>query len=263
MNSITSAATISKIRETCARWGIPETLVSDNGTQLTSEEFSVFLKRNGIRHVTGPPYKPETNGAAENAVRSFKKGFKAALLDQRNRHVSTDTLVSRYLFWYRNSTHCQTNEAPAKLMLGRHLHTTLNLMRADTNRDTERQFNHKGRDSPTFEKGSIVWIRDYRKPNTKTWQEAKVIDILGPRNYTCELPDGQKWRRHVDQMRKRIEAPSTEDSKSETVQPANTNQEVPQRKMPGEPIMPSATPPPPEQTPSLEPQPNPIPEIRN
>ncbi|KAJ3653202.1 hypothetical protein Zmor_012466 [Zophobas morio] len=134
-------------------------------------------------------------------------------------------------------------------------------MRPDTNRDTERQCNHKGRDSPTFEKGSIVWIRDYRKPNTKTWQEAKVIDILGPRNYTCELPDGQKWRRHVDQMRKRIEAPSTEDSKSETVQPANTNQEVPQRKMPGEPTMPSATPPPPEQTPSLEPQPNPIPVI--
>ncbi|XP_063933135.1 uncharacterized protein K02A2.6-like isoform X2 [Zophobas morio] len=261
MNSITSAATISKIRETCARWGIPETLVSDNGTQLTSEEFSIFLKRNGIRHVTGPPYKPETNGAAENAVKSFKKGFKAALLDQRNRHVSTDTLVSRYLFWYRNSTHCQTNETPAKLMLGRHLHTTLNLMRPDTNRDTERQFNHKGRDSPTFEKGSIVWIRDYRKPNTKTWQEAKVIDILGPRNYTCELPDGQKWRRHVDQMRKRIEAPSTEDSKSETVQSANTNQEVPQRKMPGEPTMPSATPPLPEQTPSLEPQPNPIPVI--
>ncbi|XP_063924618.1 uncharacterized protein LOC135138566 [Zophobas morio] len=219
MNSITSAATISKIRETCARWGIPETLVSDNGAQLTSEEFSVFLKRNGIRHVTGRPYKPETNGPAENAVRS------------------------------------------SKLRLGRHLHTTLNLMRPGTNRDTGRQFNHKGRDSPTFEKGSIVWIRDYRKPNTKTWQEAKVIDILGPRNYTCELPDGQKWKRHVDQIRKRIEVPSTEDSKSETVQPANTNKAVPQRKMPGEPTMPSATPPLLEQTPSLEPQLNPIPVI--
>ncbi|KAJ3654625.1 hypothetical protein Zmor_013800 [Zophobas morio] len=134
--------------------------------QCTVHIRGVFLKRNGIRHV--------------------------AAVQTRD---TTDTLVSRYLFWYRNSTHCQTNETPAKLMLGRHLHTTLNLIRPDTNRDAERQFNHKSRDSPTFEKGSIVWIRDYRKPNTKIWQEATVIEILGPRNYTCELPDGQKWRR--------------------------------------------------------------------
>uniref|UniRef100_T1HB46 Integrase catalytic domain-containing protein n=1 Tax=Rhodnius prolixus TaxID=13249 RepID=T1HB46_RHOPR len=47
--SIDSNATIQKIRETMARFGIPKVLVTDNGPQFTSQAFQDFCSINGIR----------------------------------------------------------------------------------------------------------------------------------------------------------------------------------------------------------------------
>ena len=56
---------------TCYR--LPETLVSDNGGQSISEEFSKFLKTNGIRHHRIPPYHAATNSQAERYVQKKNK----------------------------------------------------------------------------------------------------------------------------------------------------------------------------------------------
>ncbi|KAL3103675.1 hypothetical protein niasHS_000311 [Heterodera schachtii] len=44
--SLEKSATIDKIRYLCSRHGLPETLVTDNGTQFTSNEFKEFTKTN-------------------------------------------------------------------------------------------------------------------------------------------------------------------------------------------------------------------------
>ena len=77
MHSITSEATIEKLREMFARYGIPQQLVSDNGPQFTSQEFSDFTRANGIKHTLVAPYHPRSNGQAERFVQSFKQFFKA------------------------------------------------------------------------------------------------------------------------------------------------------------------------------------------
>ncbi|XP_062507167.1 uncharacterized protein LOC134183568 [Corticium candelabrum] len=57
--------------------GIPETLVTDNGSQFTSEVFQSFMKGNGRRHINGAPYHPATNGLAEpSVVRNYRSGRK-------------------------------------------------------------------------------------------------------------------------------------------------------------------------------------------
>ncbi len=46
----TSATVIEEQREQFARLGIPETLVTDNGTCFVCEDFETFLHANGIHH---------------------------------------------------------------------------------------------------------------------------------------------------------------------------------------------------------------------
>ena len=46
----TSRSTISVLRTIFASHGLPEILVSDNGTAFTSSELGIFLRQNGIRH---------------------------------------------------------------------------------------------------------------------------------------------------------------------------------------------------------------------
>ena len=79
MNTSTSMVTIEKLRQSFAIHGLPETLVSDNGTCFTSLEFEVFMKKNGIWHIRSAPFHPAANGLAERAVQTLKQGLKKTL----------------------------------------------------------------------------------------------------------------------------------------------------------------------------------------
>ena len=73
--SATTSVTITTIRQTFAVLGLPITIVSDNGSCFTSDEFEQFCKANGIKHVTCSPYHPSSNGLAERAVQTVKAGL--------------------------------------------------------------------------------------------------------------------------------------------------------------------------------------------
>ena len=63
---------IKKLKEIFSIFGLPRTLVSDNGTSLTSLEFESFFKENGIFYKLSAPYHPATNGQAERYVQILK-----------------------------------------------------------------------------------------------------------------------------------------------------------------------------------------------
>ena len=56
--------------------GIPETIVSDNGSIFTSKEFHQFAQLKDIKHITTAPYHSVSNGFAESAVQTIKAGLK-------------------------------------------------------------------------------------------------------------------------------------------------------------------------------------------
>ena len=76
VNSATSSMTIENLRTTFASHGLPEIVVTDNGSNFMSSEFKSFLQKNGIRHITSAPYHPSSNGLEERAVRTFEQGMK-------------------------------------------------------------------------------------------------------------------------------------------------------------------------------------------
>ena len=71
-NDTKSETVIKHIKMNIARYGIMETLISDNGPQYTSSQFAKFTESYGINHVTSSPTYPQSNGLAEKAVQTVK-----------------------------------------------------------------------------------------------------------------------------------------------------------------------------------------------
>lgn len=92
--STSTEATIKVIRTLFATHGIPEHLVSDNGTGFTSHDFGTFVSTNGIRHSRTSPYHPSSNSLAERAVQTVKQGI--AKLEG-----SIQRRLDRFLLQYR------------------------------------------------------------------------------------------------------------------------------------------------------------------
>ena len=85
---------IGKLKAHCARHGIPDTIVSDNGPQYSCHAFARFCESWDITHVTSSPYNSKSNGKAESAVKTCKQIMRKcidsgsdpflAILDHRN-----------------------------------------------------------------------------------------------------------------------------------------------------------------------------------
>ncbi|KAK2575241.1 hypothetical protein KPH14_012756 [Odynerus spinipes] len=196
--------TIEKLRECFARFGLPKVLFSDNGRQFISQEFQIFCEKNGIKHKTSAPYHPATNGLAERAVGSFKRGLEKALKDDRNKSVTLTTMINRYLFAYRNAPHESTGETPAQRMFGRRLRTRFDLLnKPKVEEAADRQTEHfRGGREVEFSKGETVLVRDYRDPGKPKWELAVIRGKPGSRTYICQpLFDPElEWKRHTDQI---------------------------------------------------------------
>ena len=88
VSSATAAATIAELRSIFATHGLPDILVTDNGTCFTSAEFQDFTQGNGIRHIKTSPYHPASNGLAERSVQTLKEYLKKNDTDDLNTNIS-------------------------------------------------------------------------------------------------------------------------------------------------------------------------------
>ena len=197
-NTSTSTATIERLRKTFASVGLPDVIVSDNATTFMSEEFTEFLKQNGVRHVRSAPYHPASNGLVERAVQTFKDGMK------RLTSGSLETRLSRFLFRYRITPHTSTGMSPSELMWGKRLRSPLDLLRPSTSHDNEEPT--RGPDgSPAltrqFNINDKVYARSYS--SGPRWLPGVVVKIKGNVMYDVRLSDDRVVVRHLDQLRSR------------------------------------------------------------
>ena len=111
LTSTTSASVIIALKAVFFRYGIPSSMVSDNGPQCASHEMKQFAESYGFTHVTSSPHYPQSNGLAERAVKAAKK-----LLEQSpDPYLAPLSYRATPLPWCRLS--------PAELMMGRRVRT--------------------------------------------------------------------------------------------------------------------------------------------
>ena len=157
-----------------ARLGLPDQTVSNNRPQFTSEAFRKFTTANGIKHVTGAPYHPATNGKAEKLEQSFKKGVKADKSGRTLQHK-----LDRFLSAYRSAPHATTSLSPAQLLLGQNVKTRMDLIIPDGTREVNKKLlQSKSSSLKFFAHKQNVWVCNYRRG--PKWVRGTIIERRGP-----------------------------------------------------------------------------------
>ncbi|XP_058816377.1 uncharacterized protein K02A2.6-like [Topomyia yanbarensis] len=126
--TITSSTTIELMFETFARYGLPETIVTDNGTQFSSNQFREFCESLGIVHIRTAPYHPQSNGWAERFVDTLKRSLRKILPETQN---SISKSLQIFLSTYRSTPNKSAPDglSPAEILMGRKHRTTLDLLK--------------------------------------------------------------------------------------------------------------------------------------
>ena len=114
IDTTTSNTLVTLYEWFCECSGFPRTLVSDNGTQFTSQEFAAHMKVWGIKHIFSPPYHPPSNGLAEKAVHIIKDKLKKMDAPAQPLHLRAH--IADILRVYRATIHSATNATPYELM---------------------------------------------------------------------------------------------------------------------------------------------------
>ena len=229
---------VSKALKTMfSRYGIPDELVTDNGPQFVSSEFAMFARYWGFKHVTSSPRYPQSNGKAENAVKTVKRLFTKCCEAGESEY--------RALLDWRNTPSEGLGTSPAQRFLGRRCKTLLPISESllepqyPTKEDTQalrgqkmRQqyyYNQHTKELPPIAPGEAVWMR---LPGQTIWSPGVCTGLVCPRSYKVKVGDSvyrrnrrQLIRSHEEPVRDLSEAvllpPTVSESPS---QPANEPQ---------------------------------------
>ncbi|XP_062538518.1 uncharacterized protein K02A2.6-like [Armigeres subalbatus] len=210
VRSPTTSAVTEFLDELFARFGVPNVIVSDNGTQFTSEQFA-------------------SNGQAERFVDTFKRSLRKITLAAHMFHIGYRNLC---VAGFSHNQVTATNfvrlvllgqrggRTPSHLMLGRNIKTALDLLHHQQpkpvvlNQHQDEQFNRKHGATPRgFRKGDMVYAKVYRSNTKWQWESGVIIEVIGRVNHNVLLDDwhGRKKliRSHSNQLKHRSSEATT------------------------------------------------------
>ena len=171
MTTTTSSNTIAALRHLFSHFGLPDHIVTDNGPQLTSNEFATFLRLNNILHTKTAPAHPATNGLAERYVGLFKTKTSQMKIGDDPLQVRLD----KFLFTYR---------ATPELLMNRRPKTRFDSLRQKSLLEIKQQvkiFQEKSDFKAVFKPNQAVFALNFGK-GTK-WLPGVILKQISPRNY--------------------------------------------------------------------------------
>ena len=179
LTSMTARAVINKLKPHLARYGLPDRLTTDNGPQFNCAEFQKFAAEYQFEHVKTSPWYPQSNGKAENGVKTAKNILKKAADASHDPHVS--------LLDFRNTPSEGMDSTPAQRLFSRRTCTSLpmtnhllqpkvipNIHQNLQQRQAKQalSFNRGAKELQPLKDGNVVWVQPL--PDHSRWFNAQV-----------------------------------------------------------------------------------------
>ena len=209
------------------RYGIPKTLLSDNGSQFISLVFKNVCESLGIRHIFTTIYHPQSNECLEKFHFSFKTAISHFVSKSTN---DWDRYVNLVLYGLRSSPSKSTGESPYYLLFLRdpilpmevlteprlyhnfahddyaaemriRMHDAFNIVRKTLKESTERRALQYNKTSipVKFKVGQKVFVKKEAKPiglgrklREKYEGPYRIIEQLSPTTFRIEALYGRK-----------------------------------------------------------------------
>lgn len=219
----TSSSVIHFLKEQYSRHCIPGCLVTDNGSQIVSQEFMQFATDWEFKHVTSSPRYPRSNGKAESAVKIFKSLFKKAFKDNRDPWLA--------LLDYRNTPTEGMKSSPTQHLMSRRTRTLLptatSLLQPKVLEGVNKKIKVKkqkakyyqdrtARTLPGIEIGQEVRVAPQER--NQPWKSGTCVKKLSDRSYLVET-SSETLRRNRQSLKP---APSTSSQSLGRQSPAST-----------------------------------------
>jgi len=101
-------------RELICRYGLPDKIITDNGTNLNNKMMKELCEKFKIRHHNSSPYRPKMNGAVEAANKNIKKIVQTMVVTYKD----WQEMLPFALHGYRTSVRTSTGATPFSLVYG-------------------------------------------------------------------------------------------------------------------------------------------------
>jgi hypothetical protein len=118
LKKVTSENTVEFVKEHIIyRFGIPQTITTDQGAQFVSLEFREFAESMGIKLLNSSPYYAQANGQVEASNKIMIKLIQKKI-DQKPKRWHS--VLNEALWAYRMAPHGATKTSPYELVYGHH-----------------------------------------------------------------------------------------------------------------------------------------------
>jgi transposase InsO family protein len=121
---------ITALNQIFQKFGLVESIYSDNGPCFKADKFSRFCQELEIAHQTSSPHYHQSMGRVERAIQTVKQILKKA---------KSTLAITRGLNTYHDTPISDVLPTPAELFFGRRINTRLGLMRAPSTMTDEQQ----------------------------------------------------------------------------------------------------------------------------
>ena len=175
MPHATTANTIAALRHVFSCLGLPECLVTDNGTQFTSAKFQKFVRDNEIQHTLTAPGHPATKGLAERYVGEFKD----KLSKIGNTGESVQTKLDQCLLTNRARL-TSLGKSPSELLINRQPRIRLNALKAKNIKQEVKVFQDNLDNKPKFKLDRPVFVYNFGRG--AKWVPKRIMGTVSPRN---------------------------------------------------------------------------------